>query len=576
MFAEQWRSEREQGGGEAMARSVAHHGVLARSVVRASTWPCTLWRDWASWARSGLGVAVLLFDHGEYRGAQGGLGTSPRHGEESERSRQERRTQVISSDEDFVIAPSQQASAGDEEDDGEGHNEPREEEDSHAETASSGPGGANSKIGVKRACWVAADEGPKRKKKKAHGTHRAMSPAHSAASTEVPSVKETGDEGRTAEDTTPPSPRPPSPATRIEEGRQEEAPEAPPHAPSPPRAEDGPTAEEVLAAVEKLAVEERLAEERRIAEAKLAAEKCAAEEKIATEKELTAGQAKATGTPPPEVPMTGAGGPAPALYEDRGALGRPDESARVRHEEARREAKELRDGARDEVEEILEEARGRIEAVEEREEALAARERDLAVREKSITTREGEVSSQRQELEQREKEVVHRENDLTVRENELSLERVRLEMLDGHLDESRKRLKHDKATFDKRLARANAKLVEKEKGLQEKKALEEVKQKLVKELKGVRASLDKVTQDKNATAGEVSRLEDELTSLREQIGPVTEAIEKNWQEALAALTLKRERCKMFHELSARASSAVERLGARDFRIPSNDDDAAFL
>ncbi|KAM0842830.1 hypothetical protein ACQ4PT_058106 [Festuca glaucescens] len=564
MFAEQWRSEREQGGGEAMARSVAHHGVLARSVVRASTWPCTLWRDWASWARSGLGVAVLLFDHGEYRGAQGGLGTSPRHGEvgqrcykESERSRQERRTQVISSDEDFVIAPSQQASAGDEEDDGEGHNEPREEEDSHAETASSGPGGANSKIGVKRACWVAADEGPKRKKKKAHGTHRAMSPAHSAASTEVPSVKETGDEGRTAEDTTPPSPRPPSPATRIEEGRQEEAPEAPPHAPSPPRAEDGPTAEEVLAAVEKLAVEERLAEERRIAEAKLAAEKCAAEEKIATEKELTAGQAKATGTPPPE-------------------------SARVRHEEARREAKELRDGARDEVEEILEEARGRIEAVEEREEALAARERDLAVREKSITTREGEVSSQRQELEQREKEVVHRENDLTVRENELSLERVRLEMLDGHLDESRKRLKHDKATFDKRLARANAKLVEKEKGLQEKvskkfeKALEEVKQKLVKELKGVRASLDKVTQDKNATAGEVSRLEDELTSLREQIGPVTEAIEKNWQEALAALTLKRERCKMFHELSARASSAVERLGARDFRIPSNDDDAAFL
>ena len=74
MLAEQWRSEREQGGGEARARSVARHGVLARSVVRAATWPCTLWRDWVTWARSGLGSVVLSWAKGVYQRVQGSEG----------------------------------------------------------------------------------------------------------------------------------------------------------------------------------------------------------------------------------------------------------------------------------------------------------------------------------------------------------------------------------------------------------------------------------------------------------------------------------------------------------------------
>ena len=47
------------------------------------------------------------------------------------------------------------------------------------------------------------------------------------------------------------------------------------------------------------------------------------------------------------------------------------------------------------------------------------------------------------------------------------------------------------------------------------------------ELKCIRTNPGKVTHAKDAAAGEVSRLEDELASLRGKIGPVIEAIEKN-------------------------------------------------
>jgi hypothetical protein len=71
------------------------------------------------------------------------------------------------------------------------------------------------------------------------------------------------------------------------------------------------------------------------------------------------------------------------------------------------------------------------------------------------------------------------------------------------------------------------------------------------ERQGVRARLDKVTR-------------------------ATEAIENSRREALAAMTLRRERCKMFCTLAMRANSAIGRLGASDFRIPADDDDATFL
>ncbi|KAM0882821.1 hypothetical protein ACQ4PT_032037 [Festuca glaucescens] len=188
------------------------------------------------------------------------------------------------------------------------------------------------------------------------------------------------------------------------------------------------------------------------------------------------------------------------------------ESARLRGEEARREVKEIHDDARDEAEEILAEARGRIEPVEECEEALAVRDRDLAAREGALAAREESIVAPEDE----------------------------------------------------------------ERFVEKQKTLEDAKQKLVKELKGVRASLDKVTQAKDVAASEASKLMDELASLQAQVGPITEAVEKNRHEALAALMLKREWCKMFRTLAVLASSAVKLLGVRDFRVPAIDDDTAFL
>ncbi|KAM0900947.1 hypothetical protein ACQ4PT_020324 [Festuca glaucescens] len=254
-----------------------------------------------------------------------------------------------------------------------------------------------------------------------------------------------------------------------------------------------------------------------------------------------------------------------------------DEAARLRREEARREAKEICTGSR----------RPR--------EGHHHREGALATHEEAVAAQNVEVGSLRLELSHREEEATRRKSDLSIRENELILERLRLETLEGQLEEGRKKLEDSQASYDDRLATANARLAEKEKGLQEtiaqkfqaelekvrvehhgkqklqearftekKKALEDAKKKLEVELQGVRASLDKVTRAKDAATGEASRLTDELASLQAQVGPVTEAVKKCRQEALAAMTLRRERCKMFRTLVARANSAVGRLGARDF------------
>ncbi|XP_047065615.1 uncharacterized protein LOC124673611 [Lolium rigidum] len=59
---------------KARARSVERNGVLARSAGHASTWPCTLWRHWAAWARSGLGHVVLSSTKGGYQRFQGSKG----------------------------------------------------------------------------------------------------------------------------------------------------------------------------------------------------------------------------------------------------------------------------------------------------------------------------------------------------------------------------------------------------------------------------------------------------------------------------------------------------------------------
>jgi hypothetical protein len=45
--------------------------ALARSFVHASTLPCRPWRDWASWARAGLGRVALSSTNGVYQGVQG-------------------------------------------------------------------------------------------------------------------------------------------------------------------------------------------------------------------------------------------------------------------------------------------------------------------------------------------------------------------------------------------------------------------------------------------------------------------------------------------------------------------------
>jgi hypothetical protein len=98
---------------------------------------------------------------------------------ESLQARRQLFVQAISSDdedtaENFIVVPSQRASAGVEEEDVEARNEPREADGFLAEATavgggssgpgvvggggSSGPGTASPQVGVKRGCWAAADE----------------------------------------------------------------------------------------------------------------------------------------------------------------------------------------------------------------------------------------------------------------------------------------------------------------------------------------------------------------------------------------------------------------------------------
>jgi hypothetical protein len=84
---------------------------------------------------------------------------------------------------------------------------------------------------------------------------------------------------------------------------------------------------------------------------------------------------------------------------------------------------------------------------------------------------------------------------------------------------------------------------------------------------------------KDLANNEVAWLQEELTSLHGQIGPVTKIVEASQRAATEPQTLKHERCKMFRMLAVRASAAVARLGVRDFPISSyllSDDPAAFL
>jgi hypothetical protein len=153
-----------------------------------------------------------------------------------------------------------------------------------------------------------------------------------------------------------------------------------------------------------------------------------------------------------------------------------DEAVRLRHEEARREAKEIRASAATEAEEILAEAQEKLAEVETHEEALAPREKALAARENAAAAREGEVSSKLLELKRCEEETARHEGSLELRENELRTERSHLKTL-----ESQRVLVVDKASYDERVNKANARLAEKEKEAREQNA-----KKLVEDLKKVR------------------------------------------------------------------------------------------
>jgi hypothetical protein len=168
-------------------------------------------------------------------------------------------------------------------------------------------------------------------------------------------------------------------------------------------------------------------------------------------------------------------------------------------------------------------------------------------------------------------------------------------------------LARDKALYDERVRKANTRLIEKEKEAREKVAKELAKdladetekvreefcvkvksreerftskqKELKKQLQDAHSSLNKVTQAKDQAANEVARLQEELSSLHGQIGPITKIIEASQRAATEAQTLKHERCKMFRMLAMRASAAVTCLGVRDFPTPSylpSDDPAAFL
>jgi chromosome segregation ATPase len=116
----------------------------------------------------------------------------------------------------------------------------------------------------------------------------------------------------------------------------------------------------------------------------------------------------------------------------------------------------------------------------------------------------------------------------------------------------------DKASYDERVKKANAWLAEKEKEAWEQntkklaeglemvreefrekaKSQEEhftAKQKeLKKELQDARSSLDKVTRAKDLATNKVAWLQEELSSLHGQIGPVTKIVEASQRAATEA------------------------------------------
>jgi hypothetical protein len=168
-----------------------------------------------------------------------------------------------------------------------------------------------------------------------------------------------------------------------------------------------------------------------------------------------------------------------------------DDAVCLRREEARHEAKEIRESAATEAEKILEEVREKLAEVEAHEGGLAtrefaceeafaahekAREETFAAHEKALAAREGEANSKLQELQRREEETTRHEGSLELRENELCTERSCLEML-----ESQRVLAVEKASYDERVKKANARLTEKEK-----EAWEQNAQKLMEDLEKVR------------------------------------------------------------------------------------------
>jgi chromosome segregation ATPase len=139
-----------------------------------------------------------------------------------------------------------------------------------------------------------------------------------------------------------------------------------------------------------------------------------------------------------------------------------DEAVRLRCEEALREAKDIRVSTAAEVEEILAEGREKLAEVEAHEEALAARKETLIACEEAVAAREREAKSKLQELKQREEEAARHESSLEFQENELSTECSRLETMESQLVESQRVLAGDKASYDKHVKKANARLMEKE------------------------------------------------------------------------------------------------------------------
>ena len=226
-------------------------------------------------------------------------------------------------------------------------------------------------------------------------------------------------------------------------------------------------------------------------------------------------------------------------------------------------------------------------------EALAARERDAENFEARAASREEGLVKREEEVAARERDADVREEELTRTASEQTLERERLTSLDRQVAAAQN-------SYDERLKKANAQLAEREQKCRadaEKKIQDERAALTQKHREKLKFQETRFTKKQGELTAEISRLKKqlgeaetarqqalaakadadaELDSFRQQVGGVSDVVEKAREDAVQALGRQHERAKMFRALMQRARAAISCFTDETVAEPLEGNDAGYL